>query len=45
LIIQLLIGGLLGLAVVVRLFWINILVFLRIKKPTDMQESDDDTTE
>jgi uncharacterized membrane protein len=45
LIIQLLIGGLLGLAVVARLFWTNILVFLRIKKPTDMQDADDDTTE
>lgn len=43
LIIQLLIAGLLGLAVAGRLFWNQLLTLLRIKKPRqdDIDEDDD----
>jgi glycopeptide antibiotics resistance protein len=43
LIIQLVIAGLLGLAVAGRLFWTNILVFLKIKQhDVDVDEIDED---
>ena len=43
LIIQLLIAGLLGLAVSVKVFWGSILTLLRIKQPSvDDDDSDDD---
>ena len=45
LIIQLVIAGLLGLAVTAKLFWGSILVFLKIKKPVDLDANDSDDLE
>jgi hypothetical protein len=42
LIIQLVVAGLLGLAVTVRLFWTNILVFLRIKERVELDDIEED---
>ena len=42
LIIQLAVAGLLGLAVAGRLFWSNILVFLRLKERVELDDIDED---
>jgi hypothetical protein len=42
LIIQLVVAGLLGLAVTARLFWTNILVFLRLKERVELDDIDED---
>jgi len=42
LIIQLVVAGLLGLAVAGRLFWTNILVFLRLKERVELDDIDED---
>jgi hypothetical protein len=45
LIIQLVVAGLLGLAVAGRLFWTNILVFLRLKERVELDDFDEDDDE